>query len=928
MSTDAKAYLDGLSEEQAIAAKKTDDPVMVIAGAGSGKTRTLVGRIIHLLTPVEEGGLGADPSSIMMVTFTNKAAREMRERILPVIQSLREKNPKMQGGEPWIGTFHGLSLRILRVEAARAGLGGNFSIFDEADARSLAKDVAENLGLDAFDVDDFFRDLEFAKARLLSHELLAQKHMDLEIAREMGEDFDQTMKTWARILGHFETPSFTRMYSAYQRALESQNAVDFSDLMNRVTKLFKENEDVRLSWMSSFRHFMVDEVQDINKAQIAWLNMLTNGGAEVAIPDGVEGSDWSNAGDGGHEVNTFRLKRFPRATFAAVGDYRQSIYAFRGSDPKVLEELMKRYQGMEVTYLTQSYRCQPSILSVSNTLVENNSSRFRSDVVPNDPHRRASRVVIEEHVSPNDEIRRIVAEANAHIAAGKAPDQFAVLVRTRDLVKVVAKELRAIGLPVTEGKASDIRKTAEVRDAMAFAGFITNADAEVYLKRIINKPARGLGPTSMARVVTNAKEKGISLTNEIRSIMNDKVDLPDGCEGYKPAFVRNLKNFGLLIGEVKKDLANAGDAGDAIFRILEVTGYLPELKADAMKSAGIPSGTIDMTLKPREFLAALIRENNQKNNKGAPKGADAQSKEHALLVDMDAEELADRAGALSENARRIGNLSMLIEQASAVPTLESFMQEATLEMEQKVPTAGIQVMTVHGSKGLEFDVVRLPFWIEGVFPHGRAVEGGETEEIEEERRLAYVALTRAKEDVRISRSWKLFGCPYIRTKNSIPSRFIKEIQESPREAWRFAKIKPTDPIYKIGVVQSAPVQVQQKDPAVMDLYGRGASAAPAPAPLPAAPIVDTQSYSATDKRRYELEIRDRYEAMVSGPTEIPEDPMGDMAFAPISEYDLNFVPDTYNDEMEFAPYPEDYDVPAKASEKVKREEPQTMELPF
>lgn len=917
MSTDAKAYLDGLSEEQAIAAKKVDNPVMVIAGAGSGKTRTLVGRIIHLLTPVEEGGMGADPSSIMMVTFTNKAAREMRERILPVIQSLREKNPKMQGGEPWIGTFHGLSLRILRVEAARAGLGGNFSIFDEADARSLAKDVAENLGLDAFDVDDFFRDLEFAKARLLTHELLAQKHMDLEMAREMGESFDQTMHTWSRILAHFETPSFTRMYSAYQRALESQNAVDFSDLMNRTTKLFKEHEDVRMSWMSSFRHFMVDEVQDINKAQIAWLNMLTNGCAPVDIPEGVEGSDWSNAGDGQHEVNTFRLKRFPRATFAAVGDYRQSIYAFRGSDPRVLEELMKRYPGMETAYLTQSYRCQPSILSVSNTLVENNVSKFHSDVVPNDPNRLASKVVIEEHVSPQDEIRRIVADANAHISAGKAPDQFAVLVRTRDLVKVVAKELRAIGLPVTEGKASDIRKTAEVRDALAFTGFICNADAEVYLKRIINKPARGLGPTSMARVVANAKEKGISLTNEIRSIMNDKVDLPDGCEGYKPAFVRNLKNFGLLIGEVKKEVSGAMDAGDAIFRILETTGYLPELKADAMKSAGIKPGSIDMNLRPREFLTALIKVNSESNGKGGKdRGLDG-------LEDIDGEDLADRAGMLSENARRIGNLSILIEQASAVPTLEAFMQEATLEMEQKVPTAGIQVMTVHGSKGLEFDVVRLPFWIEGVFPHGRAVEGGSNDEIEEERRLAYVALTRAKEDVRISRSWKLFGCAYIRSKTSHPSRFIKEIQESPRHDWRFAKIKPTDPIYKIGVVKPVAAAAPEKDPAIMDLYGRGANAPVAPAP-----IDDIQTYTATDKRRYELEVQMRAEEMMSGPSELPEDPMGDMPFAPISEDDLNFAPDPYIDDMGFAPYPDDFDPQSEAPSEKPRAEPQTMELPF
>ena len=157
MTTDPIEYLRTLSDEQSTAALKTDDPVMIIACAGSGKTRTLIGRFIHLMMPREMGGMGADPNSIMMVTFTNKAAREMRERIKPVIENIRERYPSVQG-EPWIGTFHGLSLRILRVEAARAGLGPNFSIFDESDAAGLAKEVAEQMELASFDVDEFFRD--------------------------------------------------------------------------------------------------------------------------------------------------------------------------------------------------------------------------------------------------------------------------------------------------------------------------------------------------------------------------------------------------------------------------------------------------------------------------------------------------------------------------------------------------------------------------------------------------------------------------------------------------------------------------------------------------------------------------------------------------------------------------------------------------
>ncbi|CAN0182402.1 unnamed protein product, partial [Chrysoparadoxa australica] len=178
----AKEFIDGLSAEQKNAATYTKDPVMVLAGAGSGKTRTLIGRFIHLVSSKEAGGLGADPSSVMMVTFTNKAAREMRERIAEPLQGLREAGQASPFGEPWIGTFHGLSLRILRIEADKAGLGKNFSIYDESDAKSLLNEVTDEMGLTSFDADDFFKDLETAKARVLSPEFLQRGQARLDKA--------------------------------------------------------------------------------------------------------------------------------------------------------------------------------------------------------------------------------------------------------------------------------------------------------------------------------------------------------------------------------------------------------------------------------------------------------------------------------------------------------------------------------------------------------------------------------------------------------------------------------------------------------------------------------------------------------------------------------------------------------------------------
>lgn len=819
MSTNPEEYLASLSQEQAEAALTTDRPITILAGAGSGKTRTLIGRFIHMVTPKAQGGLGADPNSIMMVTFTNKAAREMRERLQPFLEAFRDRDPDFPMGEPWVGTFHGLSLRILRIEAKRAGLGENFTIFDESDARSLATEVADQMELSTFDVDEFFRDLEYAKARLLTPQLLAERQMEYEDALSEGGEMDRRLVTWGKLLAHFETENFPLVYGAYQHALSAQNAVDFSDLMNHVTHIFRENPEVRRSWQSTFRHFMVDEVQDINRAQIGWLDVFTNGGKEIVLPEDVVGSKFANAADGLHEVNTFRLSQFPKPTVAFVGDDDQSIYGFRGSDVTAMRGLGKRYAGLELRYLTQSYRCQPDILDVANRLVSNNLDRFDKTVVAADPAREGRAIAIEAHVTPENEIERIAVAARAHISAGGDPKQFAVLTRTRDLAKAVARGLRAGGLPVVEGKASDLRKTAEIRDVMAYLGYLTNPEAETLLRRIINKPSRGLGMTSMAKVAENAKLKNISFMQELRTVMADRVDLPEGAKPYPKAFARSAREFGELTTLMREQIAGAADAADAIFTILETSGYLPNLKIQALKSAGLPREVEFFDQRPREFLTALIRASEEEKNRKAEG-----------LEDLDGEDLADRAGQLSETARRIGNIALLLEQAGPSETLDLFVQEATLEMDQAKPADGIQVLTMHASKGLEFDRVFLPFWIDGVFPHGRAIEGG-AKDIEEERRLAYVAITRAREEVRISRSWSFRQTPFIRQRDNDRSRFLRDIADGPRGSLRFFDFKggekraytlagaPQMPAQclKAAPIEAAPVHEAQKAERALEL---------------------------------------------------------------------------------------------------------------
>ena len=860
----AREFLTSLSGEQRDAAKHTGGPVMTLAGAGSGKTRMLVGRLLHLIGPESDGGLGADPSSVMMVTFTNKAAREMRERVLPVLEELQQREPNRRVGEPWIGTFHGLSLRILRVEAARAGLGQNFSIFDEADARSLLNDVTEEMGIEQFDADEFFRDLETAKARVLAPDFLIR-------GREAAEAAGPLADRWRPVLSHFRSDRFIDVYDRYQRALQEQNAVDFSDLLNRTTRLFREAPEVRDSWRSTFRHFMIDEVQDINRAQVAWLVELTGGGEETRVEDASRGHEHAEAGEGMHEINTYRLRRFPRPTIAFVGDDDQSIYGFRGSEVAVMHGLRDRFSGLDLRVMGTSYRCQPMILDAANALVGNNTDRFGKELTPQPGASRYGKVRFRKLSDPAAEIQNIAREAEAYLSAGGEPSEFAVLVRTRDIAKQVAKELRARGLPVVEGKSSDIRKTMEVKDAMSFVTAILNPDAEVPLRRIINKPSRGLGPTSLRKVTTNARLKNVTFLSELRTIMNGRVEVPANGEPYPNRFTTDVRGFAQLLDHARSVAGRAPDAGAAITAVLRETGYLPDLYRGALKSAGLSRNEAETgQMEPRAFLSWIISQGSDRKD---------QASAQARLDEMSGEDLADRAGQLSEVARRIGNIALLISEASAFPTLEAFAQESVLEMGHAQAASGVQVMTVHASKGLEFDHVRLPFWIEGVMPHGRAVEEGDAA-VEEERRLAYVALTRARKTVGVSAPLSVRGCPFIRQSGAEQSRFVTEMAAN-RSVEFVRKTDNPPPLFRTAAVSAATPSTRP---------------APAPARSGSAPPPLTRDVPPPDP--FDLMITD-----LSHAPEIGEEEFFSRNDPGWSEADLRLEPETMPEDDGWEPVP-------------------------
>ena len=786
-------FINSLSEEQKIAARFTSDPVLTLAGAGSGKTRMLMGRFAHLVAPVDQGGLGADPGSIMMVTFTNKAAREMRNRIAPILEELREQSERRTGGEPWIGTFHGLSLRILRIEANKAGLGHNFSIFDEDDAKALVKDIVEEYEISQFDIDDFFRDMEIAKAFMLEPGFLIHardKVVAFEESNVEETDFISHCKT---LLHRFKSGSFINIYAGYQNALHEQNAVDFNDLLNRTTRMMEHSDDVRNSWRSSFRHFMVDEVQDINRAQRAWLEVMTGGGMHMDVPENTQESEHGDAMDGMHEINTYRLRKFPRPTVAFVGDDDQSIYGFRGSETAVMRNLERKFPGLEKKFLKTSYRCQPSILEVSNKLVAFNEDRIGKNLVSVRDAVHYGPTTIRAATTPNQEIMRICEEVKSYMEQGGNPSEFAVLTRSRTLARAVARGAREFGLPVVEGKSSDLRKTMEIRDIMGFVTCLTNRDAEVPLRRVLNKPARGLGPTSLRKVIQNARLKELSFSDELRNIMNDRIEIPEDGIPYGMAFIKSLKSFGTMMTGLRRDISMAENARTALMMVLRKTGYLEAQYHDALKSANpVKRGPDILEMEPREFLQWVIA------------NSDTSGKDSQQNSRLDGEDLVDLAGKSSESARRIGNISLLLEEVDGFDSLAAFAQESVLEMSQFQAPAGLQVMTIHAAKGLEFDHVRLPFWIESLMPNFRALaENSSGSALEEERRLAYVALTRARSTVEISRPLNVRGCGFIQERYAKPSRFIREMEAAGPDHFRLIRSDHKGFAYEVAPITRA-----------------------------------------------------------------------------------------------------------------------------
>ena len=629
-------YLADLNEAQREAVLATEGPVLVVAGAGSGKTRVLTHRIAHLVT-----ACGVKPQEILAITFTNKAAGEMKERLEGILGDIA---PRM-----WVMTFHAACGRILRREAQRLGYRSNFTIYDQADQVRLVKQCLEELERDPkrFVPRGIHTQISNAKNQLIGPD---------EYKTRVASFYDQTVAD---------------AYALYQRRLFTSNAVDFDDLIMLTVDVLERFPEALERWQKAFRYVLVDEYQDTNHAQYRLLQLLA-----------------------GRHKNVF-----------AVGDPDQSIYAFRGADIRNILEFERDFPGGRLIALEQNYRSTNAVLRAANAVITNNRERkpknLWSELGEGDPVRVLE--VEDEHA----EARFVAAEVASLIDEAFAGSEIAVFYRTNAQSRVLEDVLVRQEIPYQVIGGPRFYERAEIKDAIAYLQVIDNAYDAVSLTRIANRPRRGIGDASLARLQTFADSQGISLWEAL-----DRADEA----GVGAAPLKAVDRFRTLM---QSSMAGALEltVPELLERVLDKSGYLESLEAERTVEA---QGRIENLLE----LVGVAREYQ------------AQAEE---------------------------------------PTLSEFLQRISLYSDQDELSAErslVSLMTLHNAKGLEFRAVFLIGMEEGVFPHSRSIE---EQGLEEERRLAYVGLTRAKERLTLTHasSRSLWGARGF----NLPSRFLDELPQ-------------------------------------------------------------------------------------------------------------------------------------------------------
>lgn len=635
-------HLESLNTPQREAVVNTEGPSMIIAGAGSGKTRVLTFRIAHLIQN------GVQPWNILSLTFTNKAAREMRERIEKVVGS--------EARNIWMGTFHSVFARILRSEAEKLGYPSNFTIYDTDDSKSLIKDIVKQLGLDdkQYKPNQVLNRISAAKNRLISFVEYNENPI-------FKADDEAAMK-----------PEIGRIYKIYQQRCFKSDAMDFDDLLFNTNVLFKEHPDVLNKYQDKFKYVMVDEFQDTNYSQYLITKRLAARHRNICV----------------------------------VGDDAQSIYAFRGADIQNILNFEKDYDELNVYKLEQNYRSTNTIVQAANCIIGHNKGQLKKDVwTSNDDGEKIS--VLKAH-SDNEEGKLI---ANS-IYENKMQHQlknsdFAILYRTNSQSRSMEEALRRIQMPYKIYGGLSFYARKEIKDLLAYLRYTVNQNDEQGLKRIINYPKRGIGATSVSKIVVFANERGISLWDALCSSSQFITGRTNTA----------IQNFVTIIKSFK--IANeAKDAFEAASQIAKESGILRELHADkTVEGISRYENVQELLNGIKEFVVDPEKED---------KSLGAYLQEISLLTDADKEE-------------------------------------------EGIET--VSLMSIHASKGLEFKHVYIVGIEEDLFPSQMMLTS--RADLEEERRLFYVAVTRAEKKLTLSYATTRYRFGVL--KSCEPSRFFKEI---------------------------------------------------------------------------------------------------------------------------------------------------------
>ena len=686
--------LDSLNPAQKQAVLTTEGPLLVLAGAGSGKTRVLTHRIAHL---VED--LGVAPWEIMAITFTNKAAAEMRERLGGLIGTYARGM--------WVSTFHSMCVRILRADCERIGFAKGFTIADPTDAKRLIKQILDELNIDP----------KRYPERMMQNRISMAKN-DLVVAQVFSDQAND-----------FISQTVAKVYLRYQERLQAQNAFDFDDLLLYTWLLLKNHPDVLEAYQNRFRYLLVDEYQDTNHAQYVLTQLLAAKNRNIMV----------------------------------VGDDDQSIYSWRGADLRNILDFEEDYPDAQVVKLEENYRSVGNILSAANAVIANNINRKSKKLFTSSEDGDKIKVYMAN--DERDEGRWIAGQIEKLKDAGTSYNQMAVFYRTNAQSRTLEDMLLRAGVPYRLVGGTRFFDRAEIKDVMAYLTLVVNPANDIAAQRVINVPKRGIGNTTVGHIETLARMNQCTFLEACQLACVD--------ESIRMNTRTKIAEFVALIHEAQ---TYTGDLRKVVEMIVDKAGLIEALQAERTEEAQSRIENI------QEFYGVV--------DEYAQTHEDADALFEAPTVTLEADGLADAdafvvSGALAGDTMVAANTPSPTDAQPPVrvfqgDSLADFTEWVTLRTDMDTMTddgRAVTLMTVHSAKGLEFDVVFVAGMEESIFPHSNS--SGDPLGLEEERRLAYVAITRARKKLYLTSALtrQLFGS----TSSNPTSRFVREIPNDLRE---------------------------------------------------------------------------------------------------------------------------------------------------